>query len=547
MSSPNITLLINAEDRASQVLSKVQKDINKAQDSIVKGNQKIIESTKKLNTNILGAASSFAAFGAGATALYTSLSNLDKAQLRVASAQKEVTSAQATALQAQLSYQRAVEKFGATSEQAEQALLRLQAAEEQLKIAHERVALAQNDLSDTYANFAANLAPQIISLTIGMQGAFRALGITSVAQLAPSIRAVGIALKGAFITNPVGLAVIGIGTAVALLATNTLGLRDRIVELGNTIIEFIDKHLKPLGDAIRFVIDAMKPVSDFFATAFASDMEKSSNAIDSLRDVSTQSFSDIEESMLGFNNSSNNILANIEEATKGFTDAINKSIFEAENSIKATSSSINDNLDVSIETFDLFGNTAIDASLKIDTLANITDASMKNISNSIKENASIIVENNEKIIRSIEEASLVLASGSSASSLGKARKSGVIELSDGFITPGGTIVRGELTSNTTVLKKEVIEGIRSGTITRVTADDYIKAQHGFEGLVTKPTLFLAGEAGPEHVKIEPNSTNALKLVVEFVDESGNSLGSQTLDLANKEAKLRLKAKGVRLF
>ncbi len=213
-------------------------------------------------------AASFASFTAGVTSLYTSFSNLDKAQLRVASAQKEVITAQASALHAQLVYQKAVERFGDTSEQATQALLRLKASEEQLTIAQEKAKLAQNELSDTYLNFIVNLAPQTISLAIGLQGAFKALGITSLTQLAPSIHAVGLALKGAFITNPVGIAIIGIASAVTLLATNTFGLRDKIIELGNTILAFIDKYLKPLGDAIRFVIDALKPIADLFSSLF---------------------------------------------------------------------------------------------------------------------------------------------------------------------------------------------------------------------------------------------------------------------------------------
>ncbi len=544
--SANITLLINAENRASQVLSKVQSDVSKAQESIVKSNQQVIESTKRLNTNILSAASSFASLGAGVTALYTSFSNLDKAELRVAVAQKEVTSAQATALQAQLAYQKALERFGESSEQAQQALLRLKASQEQLRIAEERARLAQNDLSDAYLNFAANLAPQVIALTIGMQGAFKALGITSLTQLVPSIRAVGVALKSAFITNPVGIAIIGISTAVALLATNTFGLRDRIIELGNTILGFIDKHLKPLADAIRLILDAIKPINDFFGSIFTPNIANTSNAIDDLKRISIQSFDDIEESMNSLSTSTSHTFASIEDSSKEFSNILKQSLSEVEESIKSSSISIRDDLSNGIDMFNMIGDTAIDASLKMDTLSNVTKFTMKEISNSIKENASIILDNNKKIISSIEETVVALTKGSIASK-NIARKSGVIELPNGFITPAGTIVEGRLSNTTMVLKREIVEGIRSGKITRVTAEDYIAAAHGFEGIVTKPTLFLAGESGAEYVRINPSSNNLFRLVVEFVTDDGRSLGSETLDLVNKEAKLRLKAKGARLF
>ena len=34
----------------------------------------------------------------------------------------------------------------------------------------------------------------------------------------------------------------------------------------------------------------------------------------------------------------------------------------------------------------------------------------------------------------------------------------------------------------------------------------VEAQHGFEGLVTKPTRFLVGEKGPEYVSVSPTGT-----------------------------------------
>ena len=32
----------------------------------------------------------------------------------------------------------------------------------------------------------------------------------------------------------------------------------------------------------------------------------------------------------------------------------------------------------------------------------------------------------------------------------------------------------------------------------------IKAAHGYDGMINHPTLFLAGESGPEHISITPN-------------------------------------------
>ncbi len=266
-----------------------------------------------------------------------------------------------------------------------------------------------------------------------------------------------------------------------------------------------------------------------------------------MHNISIDAFNNIENNILELSTNGSNQFFNLEQSVNEFSNILNNNMLKVSNSIKDTTLGIDTNLNDSIKVIDKIGNTSLDAASKITSLANTTEIAMKSISNNIKVNADLIVEEGIKIKRSIEEVSLALLKGDNISNLGKVRKSGVIELSDGFITPGGTLVKGSLTPNTRVLRKDVIEGIRSGKITQVRAEDYIEAKNGFEGLVMRPTLFLAGEDGPEHVSISPVNNNTLKLVVEFVSDDGTDLGSQTLDLINKEARIRLKSKGVRLL
>jgi len=40
------------------------------------------------------------------------------------------------------------------------------------------------------------------------------------------------------------------------------------------------------------------------------------------------------------------------------------------------------------------------------------------------------------------------------------------------------------------------------------AKAYIRAQHGFEGWVTKPTMMMVGEKGPEHVSVTPQGESS---------------------------------------
>lgn len=74
----------------------------------------------------------------------------------------------------------------------------------------------------------------------------------------------------------------------------------------------------------------------------------------------------------------------------------------------------------------------------------------------------------------------------------------------------------------------------------------VPAQHGFSGMVDRPTLFMAGEAGPEHVRVTPGGRSE-NITITIVDEGGNLLGSSTLDRANREGTIRLKTRIPRLY
>lgn len=49
--------------------------------------------------------------------------------------------------------------------------------------------------------------------------------------------------------------------------------------------------------------------------------------------------------------------------------------------------------------------------------------------------------------------------------------------------------------------------VSSSVVIGESRDADVKAQHGFDGVVRKPTWFLAGEAGPEHVSVTPRGLN----------------------------------------
>jgi hypothetical protein len=70
----------------------------------------------------------------------------------------------------------------------------------------------------------------------------------------------------------------------------------------------------------------------------------------------------------------------------------------------------------------------------------------------------------------------------------------------------GTFGQGGHQGGARDMMKQNIGGI--GEQAGKTWQDYIPAADGFNGMVNKPTMFLAGEAGAEHVNISPHGNKS---------------------------------------
>ncbi len=547
----NVILLITAENKASQVLQQVQQEATKTEGEITKANQNIAQSTQKVNTSMLQTVGSFAAIGAGAVGLVTSFTTLERAQIGVETAHKRLITAQASAESAQKAYNAAVAKFGPDSEQAHIALLRLQAANEQLPIAEDKARLAQDRLTETYLNFAANIAPQVISLIVGIQGASARLATTSLSSLIPSIRGVGIAMITSFITNPVGIAIIAITTVVILLATNVGGLRDKVVELGNEILAFIDVHLKPLGDAIRFLIDLFKPLVNIFHVVMPSAMARTRDSITELEDVAVPAYSKIESTAVNLGTAIGVTMDKIKTKHKEAVDGVeavlekNMQLYDRlgrtaekveSDVVTATTGMATGTVKNSITM--ITGLTAVEAAFaRVQALANAQQQNT-NETTSLLQRIGYLpedqsawqsvflqgIKNSQAISEQMGAASrqaqsLLLAAGVTARQLFGTQYGGYLVGPSGTVfspgmlqavTPGGTLASyvgapgGSLAGSYVI--SNPLAAIARGYVGSIGSTGIVHAQKGFDEIVHKPTLFLAGEAGPEHVNILPTSS-----------------------------------------
>ena len=579
----NILLLITAENKASQVLQQVQEQATQTQDKISQANEKVSQSVQKVERNYLQAGAAFTAVGASVAGFVTSLDNLERAQLKVDIAQKHVNDL----------------------------IARGKAGTEEYRIAQEKLRLAQDNLNDTYVNFIAGIGPQMFSIIFGLQAGFKALGVTSVSQLIPAIRGVGTALKATFITNPVGIAILGITTVIGLLVFNVGGLRDKIVALGNQILSFIDAHLKPLADAIRFIIDLFKPLGEIFGLVMPQEMSETQNAIEDLQGVAIPSFENmrretdiLEDTIIeSFENMRQESLV-LGTSIALITDRANIDMAKMAIGVEVT-------VQRNIENFGRVGRTARDmvgdiaestadaadimqqnASVMVDAgnaiasvlgqirslqAGKVTDfrtVSMKGgktirlkantrvaeaaerqagiVNAAIDEQISGLLKRQSELIAGLNIGGLTLGEkilgvggGGIIGTSGTVFGTGLTQA----ITPGGTLV-SKLGSTFDIGATRVIADARAvlerGFVTRA---DIIRAQHGFQGIFDRPTFLplMVGEGGVrEQVHVGP-ANGPMKLIVQFEDSSGNELGSETLDMVNREAIIRIKTRGRRLF
>ncbi len=267
--------------------------------------EKATQTTKSMSMSILQAGAGFATAATGAVGLYYQFDNLEKASLRVDMAQKNLTSAEATLASARESLRSLTEKGVSTGDAYHAAVLRVQAAEEQLAIATQKVDLAQGDLTESHLGFALNVLPTVFGAIHGVQGALAILRGAKIAntaaevassaatagsipifaaQTAAKITAAG-ATNGLTLATrllqiamgPVGWVILGVSGFLALFATNAFGVRDAINAAGKAIgdaIPIIRPLLDMLGNIANALFPQTKDESEKMKTGVTTDLQQ---------------------------------------------------------------------------------------------------------------------------------------------------------------------------------------------------------------------------------------------------------------------------------
>ena len=259
--------------------------------------QKTSNYTSVLKDSALG----LSAATSSAIGLYFQYDNLEKVQTRVDKAERTLTAAKSSLITAQEAVNKLNQK-GVTSGAAyEKAQLDLKAAQDGVSIATDRLSQSQGDLSESQLHFALGVVPTVISTISTMKtvmGGLKAAKLLNVAATAADSEATiaSTVTKGALTTatvgqtvateeatmatrllnlamGPVGIAILGVSTFMALFATNAFGIRDAINAAGKAIGDAVP-ILRPLLDGLSSLANTIFPDASHSATTSSSDMQK---------------------------------------------------------------------------------------------------------------------------------------------------------------------------------------------------------------------------------------------------------------------------------
>jgi len=513
-SNSQLTIGVTAIDNAKGVLSNVDRAVTDTANNVEAQSGRMITRTsmlaQKFRENFGSIAVGVASLSAGMVSFATSFSNLDKAQLSLqtqttalARANDQLNAKQTGADAATLKLQKSIERLNDLQTSGKASATDLAFAQEQVRINSEklaqkqtelvtsqqtvedytqRVKLAQDNLNDTYSNFIANIPVQFMSFATGAASIMKILGyetnLASIKQAFASLiykessvslgaltvvtHQYRLASLAAFVTSPVGIAILAISTLVLALAFNVGGLRDRLFELGDAIMAFLDLHFRPLADAIRWFIDNVaKPLGEFFGSALPADINSTNQAF-----AQTQV-----ELGTGIPAAAELATSSVSNLSGGMTD---------------------------------FGNNAVSS-------VNTAIAALDKLNVALNDN-----------IRAADE--LVVRVSRAAANLPPGPPHDTLGISDSISVtrPGVSVTRASypMTPQGTAA---YLDSITAGVPVR-------KNALGGEGIAWRPTLFMAGEAGPEHYKFTPGTRGSgSPTTINLVMPDGKVIASWLVD------------------
>lgn len=316
--------------------------------------------TEKLTSafsKFAGTAGQITTVASSATALVFQWDALGDAALRVEKAENRLTSSRASFISAQEQLNKLVDKGITSGPQYEEALLRVQAAEERMTIATKDVEQATGDMTKAQLQFGLQVIPTVLtSVTtfqnIGLKGL--SLGFSGISKEAPfaaqGLGKFATATRIAqFAMGPFGLVMIGATTLFTMFATNAFGMRDALDSFAKKVEEVLP-FLKPVFDFFRSIASALFPDVENATTSMQNTMSDQFNIISSSATTMQSSLAEqFRMAEVGISEMGGTFTTKLGEVSGGFTsmtDTAKASMDEITKSVKAGVDKVVDDLDI---------------------------------------------------------------------------------------------------------------------------------------------------------------------------------------------------------
>jgi hypothetical protein len=308
--SSEVEIRLTAIDEASSVINQVASNVDRANTEITGSSQEVTAATRSVDTSVKDNVLSFNNMATAGMGLYLAIDRVQNSQVMLDRANLNVERSTEAVHKAQEAYNIAVEKFGADSPQAHDALTKLQIAQDALRVSEERQEMAQRNANNSMMMAALTVIPSLVTM------------VSSISTAVPLASKAFDALSNGLdflAANPIVLAIAGIAALITWLVLayqNCAPFRNAINEIGSVIGGAVlaavnalrdafswlwNNVLVPLGtyivgtyvaqwNALRDALDwlwenILKPIADFLEKTFITALNDVSKAVKPLEDV----------------------------------------------------------------------------------------------------------------------------------------------------------------------------------------------------------------------------------------------------------------------
>jgi len=227
---------ITAEDNASASIQAVGRNAQETGKSIEGMGSKAEDTGRKVTSSAKDAAVGFSGMATAGFALYSSLDRVQDMQVAVDRANYMVKVSTNAVEEAQEDYNKAVEKYGADSPEAQKAAENLALAQEKLQIATDRAKMTQDNQNEAMVAATLTVVPAMITMVANAHKTFESFAglrtsfTSRVGDMTASLKA----NAGAW--TSVMLAMGGIGLLIGAFTSSSIELRVALAALGAVLI-----------------------------------------------------------------------------------------------------------------------------------------------------------------------------------------------------------------------------------------------------------------------------------------------------------------------